>query len=75
MWAWNYMVDYGQMKDSDYPYTATDTPCAWNAELPIVKTESDVAPFTMVEHNSEAIYTAINQHPVAVAINASSLPF
>jgi hypothetical protein len=70
------------MKDSDYPYTATDTPCKWDGELPIVKTfsvdpdtGSEVAPYTMVAPNSEAIYTAINQHPVAVAINASSLPF
>ena len=70
MWAWNYMVNFGQMKDSDYLYTATDTPCTWNAEQPIVKTLSDVAPYTMVAPNTDAIVTATNQHPVAVAINA-----
>jgi hypothetical protein len=39
-WAWNYLKLNGQELDADYPYTATDGTCTYNAAKGVAQVKS-----------------------------------
>jgi cathepsin L len=71
-WAWNYLVEHGQMKEMDYPYVAKDQTCAYNAAKGQVST---VNGGTRVGRSNDKIMLALNNAPVSIAIEADKMVF
>jgi C1A family cysteine protease len=71
--AFQYAQDYGMMNRTDYPYTAQDGNCAYNADK---VNKGKPSGNTQVTPNSAlALKTAIADGPVSVAIEADTFVF
>ncbi len=72
-WAFQYIINVGgQEATADYPYTAMDGQCAFDASKikATIKGYSDIP-----ANNCEALLDAIAQQPVSVAIAANAIMF
>lgn len=70
--AWKYLVDHKQELNADYPYTAKDGSCKYNASEGKVSTQSKG---TQAAANSASIMAAIEKMPASVAIQADTMVF
>lgn len=71
--AYKYYESYGAMLEADYPYTAKDGSCAYDADL---ATNVEVSDFSLVTPDSESqTLAAIDLQPIAVSIEADKAVF
>lgn len=71
--AYTYLIDHFAYLEADYPYTATDTPCTYDAA-----DASDVKLLTYVcvqPQTPAGMKVAVAQQPVAISIDAGSTVF
>jgi len=71
-YAFKYVIDYGQEQTSDYPYTARDGTCKYDA----TKVKARFTGFYDIPQNDcKGLLSAITQQPVSVAIAANAIMF
>ena len=70
--AFKYAEKYGMMQAKDYPYTARDGTCHYDASKVVVKPTGFV---TVQPNSAKALKTAIASAPVSVAIEADAFVF
>nr|BAN39478.1 cysteine proteinase 2 [Entamoeba histolytica] len=69
--VYDYIIEHGVAKESDYPYTGSDSTCKTN-----VKSFAKITGYTKVPRNNEAeLKAALSQGLVDVSIDASSAKF
>jgi len=71
IYAMEYVAQFGQMEESQYPYTGTVGSCAYNAQEAIqgiTTGGNDVTP-----NNAEALKAAIYSNPTVVAVEATQV--
>jgi len=65
----------GMMNETAYPYTALDQDCTYN-ESEVILANTSLTNYTNITSNSSAaLKTAIADGPVAVSIEADTIPF
>jgi hypothetical protein len=64
-WTFSYLASYLSMTETSYPYTATDTTCAYNSASGVISTKGYT---TVTPRNTAALATEIYTNPVTVAI-------
>ena len=70
--AFTYFESNSAESESSYPYTAQDGQCSADSSQGIVKVSS----YTDVTYNDEeALYTALKQQPISVAIDATQIMY
>ena len=71
--AFNYLKSHNQMSETAYPYTATDTPCAYNSgnTTPV----ADSSYVNVTADTPSAMQDALASYPLSVAIQANQLAF
>ena len=68
-WAWDYVKSFGGLNtQSQYKYTAVDQQCAANSG----DKNAPISSYTQISATSAAVQAAIDQRPVAVAVDASN---
>ena len=71
--AFQYAQDYGMMNRTDYPYTAIDGNCVYDAsKITNIKPSGNAA---VTPNSAVALKTAIADGPVSVAIEADTFVF
>jgi len=68
--AFAYGKDHGIELGKDYPYTASDDDCKYNAKKGVAHVASFV---DVAENDGDALLAAVAQQPVSVAVNAGSI--
>ena len=69
---YRYSRDFGSMTNADYPYTASDTACAWTDSSTIVA-RADMTRFYSQGSSATVakMYTALLNGPQTIALNAN----
>uniref|UniRef100_A0A7S3G7G8 Uncharacterized protein n=1 Tax=Palpitomonas bilix TaxID=652834 RepID=A0A7S3G7G8_9EUKA len=71
--AFQYVEKYGLEKESDYPYTAQDGSCQYDASK--VVAGSKVSSYTDAAQNAQSVMDLLQKGPVSVAIEADQFAF